>query len=160
MLLLNVCGFKPFSCIRRSNCPKKLHKGEKNFLKYFKTSLTPGRAHDKRLEEARRVEDPTLLGNTMQVGRRPTQLGARPCTRQTPRRGTSRESVFTPFNPRHLYHTFVLVLKCFHLVVLPLIHDVLDDSILVARQCAQQTPRRGTAGRRPDFVGKHHASGS
>lgn len=37
----------------------------------------------------RRVEGPALLSNTMQVGRRPTQLGALLIVLKVPRRGTS-----------------------------------------------------------------------
>ena len=52
------------------------------------------------LEEARRVEDPTLLENTMQVGRRPTQLGAWQIALKVPRRGTSCQPLIIPLNPR------------------------------------------------------------
>ena len=63
------------------------------------------------LEEVGGVEDPTLLRNTMQVGRRPTQLGAWQCERLVPRRGTSRQPLIVPLDSRQFNHTFILIFK-------------------------------------------------
>ena len=63
------------------------------------------------LEEVGRVEDPTLFRNTMQVGRRPTQLGAWQSERLVPRRGTSRQPLIVPLDSRQFNHTFILIFK-------------------------------------------------
>ena len=84
------------------------------------------------LEEAQRVEGPTLLENTMQVGRRPTQLGVWQTALKVPRRGTSCQPLIIPLNSRQLKHTLIFVFKGFHLVVLTLVLDVINYRFFIS----------------------------
>lgn len=88
------------------------------------------------LAEAERVEDPISKKNTMQAGRRPAQLGgqspSKKCVEdELQHQPTSREPVIIPIESRRHYHSPILILKSFHLVVLPLIDDIVNDGILV-----------------------------
>ena len=114
----------------KSNLSTICHK--KNLTGRWLTQLVK-LMHDRQcLEEAWRVEDPTSLENTMQVGRRPTQLGAWQIALKVPRRGTSCQPLIIPLNPRQFKHTLIFVFKGFHLVVLTLVFDVINYRIFIS----------------------------